>query len=234
MLQKDHNPYTGLLGLMKKHGNEGNPTVYAIGQVVSILPLKVKVGGIELDEEDLRINADLLKGYKRKLKLTGDICTCEGDGSSTGGGDSSGTGDGDTGGGDSGDGGGSSTGGETGGGTDGSIVIGTATDIIGLLKGDGTAISAAVAGSDYAAPYRKGTLTLAAALWADNAQTVTVSALTDADDVTVSPKPDSFDAYCAAGIRCDSQSGNTLTFLCDTVPEKDINVNFKLEIGVAV
>lgn len=229
MLQKDNNPYTGLLGLMRKHGNEGNPTVYAIGQVVSVSPLRVKVGGIELDEEDLRINADLLKGYKRKLKLTGDICTCEGGGSSTGGGDSGGTGDGDSGGGDSDDGGGG-----TGGSANGSIVIGTATDIVGLLKGDGTAILAAVAGTDYAVPYRKGMLTLTAAGWVENTQSVTLEALTDADDVTVSPAPGSFDAYCAAGILCTSQNGSTLTFACDTVPETDITVNFKLETGVTV
>ena len=58
MLQKDNNPYTGLLGLMRKHGNEGNPTVYAIGQVVSVSPLRVKVGGIELDDKKKEVRVD--------------------------------------------------------------------------------------------------------------------------------------------------------------------------------
>lgn len=217
MLSKDANPYTGLLSLMQKHGNAGNPTVYAIGQVTGVSPLKVRTGGVELDAEDLCVNADLLAGGKRKLKLTGNICVC-------GGGEPSADGD------DAAGGGNNISGGESG----GAVAIGAATDIIGLLKGDGAAISAAAAGLDYALPYRKGVLILTAADWAEGDQTVKINALTDADDITICPAPGSFDVYCACGIRCIAQNGSLLTFACDTAPDTDVTVNFKLETGVAV
>jgi len=191
MLQKDNNPYTGLLGLMRTHGSEGNPTVYAIGQVVSTSPLKVKVGGIELDEEDLRINADLLKGYKRKLKLTGDICTCEGVGSS-GGGDSGGTGDGDTGG-DSGEDGGSSAGGSTE--TGGSSGGGDMTMAVYDTNGSGVVDDAEKLGGYSPEYYARAedvpklttaySVVIKAAGWNGNTQTIAVDGISASDDLVI-------------------------------------------------
>ena len=72
------NPATGLLGLMRDQGAKQNPTVCLVGQVLSVTPLKVKAGGIELDGDDLLVNASLLAGYKRNITYTGPVCETSG------------------------------------------------------------------------------------------------------------------------------------------------------------
>lgn len=67
--------------------------------------------------------------------------------------------------------------------------------------------------------------TLLAASWSSNTQTVSVTGVTASNVVFVSPAPASAADYAAANVLCVSQSTNSLTFQCDTVPTNDITVN---------
>lgn len=69
------------------------------------------------------------------------------------------------------------------------------------------------------------TVSLPAAGWADNAQTVAANGVTADNTVVVSPAPESYDAYAESMIRCADQDENSLTFACKDVPADDITVN---------
>lgn len=68
------------------------------------------------------------------------------------------------------------------------------------------------------------TITLAAANWSSNTQTVSVSGVTVDGVVFVSPVPASQVDYTSAGVMCSAQAAGTLTFTCDTVPSSDLSV----------
>ena len=72
--------------------------------------------------------------------------------------------------------------------------------------------------------------TLSASKWSNNLQTVTVDGVTADEsktDVLSSPKTqtDNYEAYMDAGIRPYAQTDNGVTFICESVPTKDISVN---------
>lgn len=69
------------------------------------------------------------------------------------------------------------------------------------------------------------TITLTAADWSSNSQTVNVTGMTADGVVMVSPDPTDQSAYTSAGVLCTAQAAGTLTFTCDTVPSADIDVN---------
>ena len=70
-------------------------------------------------------------------------------------------------------------------------------------------------------------VTLTAAGWSDNTQTVTVSGVS-ADETAqlIQPMPSAASqaAYIEAGILCTGQGLESLTFSCDTVPTEDLTV----------
>lgn len=68
------------------------------------------------------------------------------------------------------------------------------------------------------------TITLAAADWSSNSQTVNVTGMTATGIVMVSPDPTDQADYTAAGIICSAQAAGTLTFTCDSTPANDIDV----------
>lgn len=68
------------------------------------------------------------------------------------------------------------------------------------------------------------TVTLTAAGWASNTQTVSASNVTADNIVWVSPAPASFDAYGKAGIRATAQAEGSITFTCTKVPTEEISV----------
>ena len=68
------------------------------------------------------------------------------------------------------------------------------------------------------------TVTLAAANWSGNAQTVSVTGITATGVVFVNPDPTDHADYTSAGIICSAQAAGTLTFTCDTTPANDIDV----------
>lgn len=68
------------------------------------------------------------------------------------------------------------------------------------------------------------TITLTAAGWSSNTQTVNVTGMTATGVVFPCPIPADQADYTAAGIICSAQAAGTLTFTCDTVPSGDIDV----------
>lgn len=99
---------------------------------------------------------------------------------------------------------------------------------IGILKGDGAGgVSAAVKGTDYAAPSVGVTATLSASGWDANAktQTVSVAGVTATANLIITSAPDSYIAYAEAVVRCTAQGAGTLTFACETVPTEDVAAN---------
>lgn len=98
----------------------------------------------------------------------------------------------------------------------------------GILKGDGAGgVSAAVKGTDYAAPSVGVTATLTAAGWDADAktQTVSVAGVTATANLIITAATDSYMAYAEAGVRCTVQGAGTLTFACETVPTADVAAN---------
>ena len=98
----------------------------------------------------------------------------------------------------------------------------------GILKGNGAGgVSAAVKGTDYAAPSVGVSVTLRASGWNANAktQTVSVSVVTATANCIITAAPDSYMAYAEAGVRCTAQGAGTLTFACETVPTADVAAN---------
>ena len=69
------------------------------------------------------------------------------------------------------------------------------------------------------------TITLTAADWSSNTQTVSVTGMTATGVVFVSPDPTDQSAYTSAGIICSAQAAGTLTFTCSTTPSADLSVN---------
>lgn len=68
------------------------------------------------------------------------------------------------------------------------------------------------------------TITLVAANWSSNTQTVSVTGMTATGIVFVNPDPTDQVAYTAAGIICSAQAADSLTFTCGTTPTTDIDV----------
>ena len=98
----------------------------------------------------------------------------------------------------------------------------------GILKGDGAGgVSAAVKGTDYAAPSVGVSVTLRASGWNVNTktQTVSVSKVTATVNLIITAAPDSYMAYAEAGVRCTAQGAGTLAFACETVPTEDVVAN---------
>ena len=106
--------------------------------------------------------------------------------------------------------------------------IGTKQDKItasGMLRGNGTAVSAATLGSDYGA--RSFSITLPAASWSNNEQTVTSQYfVTVGYGFIVSPASSSFADYASAVIYADDvTSAGQMTFHCTNTPSTDLTVN---------
>lgn len=81
-------------------------------------------------------------------------------------------------------------------------------------------------GTEYIDGKKKAvTVSLPASGWAENGQTVNVGGVTAGNTILVGYSPDSFESYSDAGIRCTGQGAGTLTFVCESTPDADVNVN---------
>ena len=69
------------------------------------------------------------------------------------------------------------------------------------------------------------TVSLTVAGWSNKTQTVTVSGVTASNLVVVGAAPASADAYGEATVRCTAQATDSLTFVCEEVPEEALSVN---------
>ncbi len=96
----------------------------------------------------------------------------------------------------------------------------------GILKGDGSGgVSAATKGTDYGA--LAFTVTLAAAGWSSNAQTISnANFITSGFAYTVAPASGSFADYASAQIYADDVTvAGQMTFHCTTAPSAALTVN---------
>ena len=93
--------------------------------------------------------------------------------------------------------------------------------------GNGTITKAKLASG---ATYTQLTVNLTVAGWSDNSQTVTVSGVTASNAVVVSPAPDSYVSYGEFGVYCSAQAANSLTFVCDSVPDVALAVNIFIPV----
>lgn len=96
---------------------------------------------------------------------------------------------------------------------------------VGMLKGTGSAVAAATKGTDYGA--LSFTVTLSAASWSSNAQTVSnANFLASGYAYIVSPASASFAAYGEAQIYADDVSTDgSMVFHCDSAPSSNLTVN---------
>lgn len=100
-----------------------------------------------------------------------------------------------------------------------------AISAVGMLKGTGSAVAAATKGTDYGA--LSFTVTLSAASWSNNAQTVSnANFLASGYAYIVSPASASFADYGEAQIYADDVSTDgSMVFHCDSAPSSDLTVN---------
>ena len=100
----------------------------------------------------------------------------------------------------------------------GTLSIGNSNGNFEMMSADGTIPTARLTKVNT-------TVTLAAANWSSNTQTVSVTGMTATGVVLVSPDPTGQSAYTSAGIICSAQAAGTLTFTCSTTPTADLSVN---------
>ena len=93
--------------------------------------------------------------------------------------------------------------------------------------GDGTITKVKLASG---ATYTQLTVTLTVAGWSDNSQTVTASGVTANNAVVVSPAPSSYRSYGEFGVYCSAQAANSLTFVCDSVPDVALAINIFIPV----
>ena len=67
---QNNDPYLDLINIMRVHGSENNSPAITIGEVIVPPPnLKVKVGDLQLDKDNLLISDYLLQNYKRACNI---------------------------------------------------------------------------------------------------------------------------------------------------------------------
>ena len=111
------------------------------------------------------------------------------------------------------------------------ITTETQTNLTGLLKGNGTNVQLAEAGTDYQATIVETTATLVATDWVVGDYSITQAVSVDGvrlnNKVIISPNINSMEEYLRTGIYCAKQSYNALTFqsTVTTPPTNDLTIN---------
>lgn len=105
----------------------------------------------------------------------------------------------------------------------------TGTNITGLLKGNGSTVQQAEAGTDYALPSKSYTATLLASAWEDGVQVVSISGLSATANGTIGladgSTDDQINATLAAVLVKTAQAAGSVTIKATgTVPEVDIPI----------
>lgn len=62
-------PYSKLIQQMKEQGQSVNPPSIQVGQVISVSPLTIRIGDLQIDKSNILVADYLLSGYSRKTSL---------------------------------------------------------------------------------------------------------------------------------------------------------------------
>lgn len=114
--------------------------------------------------------------------------------------------------------------GDTGAAGPNTVTTETTTNITGLLKGTGSAIAQAVAGTDYP-KITATTATLIVDNWNEKTQTVNVAGVTATNHILALAAPASHTVWQDANVYCSAQGAGTLTFTCEDTPTETITAN---------
>ena len=61
--------YHSFVEVMREEGGAKNASPYFIGEVVTSAPLVIKIGDLQIEQKNMKINAYLLPGYSRQMSL---------------------------------------------------------------------------------------------------------------------------------------------------------------------
>ena len=76
--------------------------------------------------------------------------------------------------------------------------------------------------------HRTAAVTLTAAGWADNRQSVPCAGITAGNALIVASAPENYEAYSKAGVYCAAQAQGSLTFTCKSVPTAALTANIMI------
>lgn len=99
----------------------------------------------------------------------------------------------------------------------------------GIVKGDGNGnfIAVTITPDTIGAatkPVAK-TVVLSVSSWSDNTATIAVEGMTTSSNIIVAAAPASHMAYAQAGVRCQEQFLEGLTFVCENTPTEELIIN---------
>lgn len=104
--------------------------------------------------------------------------------------------------------------------SEGSISMPLTLAVSGTISEGGKTLS-----SKYAKKSIPKNVSLNASGWSNFLQTVSVSGITENNNVAICPAQESYDAYHESGVRCSAQANGALTFQCKKIPEVELMVN---------
>ena len=68
-MTNEDNPYGNFLEIIRKEAHDDGDAPFFIGTVVQPNPLIVKIGDLQIEQENMKVNQALLAGYSRRMSM---------------------------------------------------------------------------------------------------------------------------------------------------------------------
>ena len=68
-MTNEDNPYGNFLEIIRKEAHVDGDAPFFIGTVVQPNPLIVKIGDLQIEQENMKVNQALLAGYSRRMSM---------------------------------------------------------------------------------------------------------------------------------------------------------------------
>ena len=68
-MTNEDNPYGNFLEIIRKEAHDNGDAPFFIGTVVQPNPLIVKIGDLQIEQENMKVNQALLAGYSRRMSM---------------------------------------------------------------------------------------------------------------------------------------------------------------------
>ena len=68
-MTNEDNPYGNFLEIIRKEAHADGDAPFFIGTVVQPNPLIVKIGDLQIEQENMKVNQALLAGYSRRMSM---------------------------------------------------------------------------------------------------------------------------------------------------------------------